>query len=138
MLRGPDHHLAAGVVSRGTHQVTVRLHADDDTVWAVDGEPVASTADITVSDPGPTPTGPRTSGAPPASEPATESAPTSGSGSDAGSDAGSATDSLALAAAPVAPAVLAVGSRGSAPMVGGGVPMGLPFGEVALAAAPSG
>lgn len=39
---------------RGTHQVSVRLHADDDTVWAVDGEPVGSTADITVSDPGPT------------------------------------------------------------------------------------
>ncbi|MGC5564271.1 hypothetical protein ACPYPG_15690 [Streptomyces sp. FR-108] len=65
VLRGPDHHLAGDVVPRGTHQVTVRLHADDDTVWAVDGEPVASTADITVSDPGPTsasrpaPTGPR-------------------------------------------------------------------------------
>jgi hypothetical protein len=74
VLRGPDHHLAGDVVPRGTHQVTVRLHADDDTVWAVDGEPVASTADITVSDPGPTPasrpapTGPR-------SAPATSPAP---------------------------------------------------------------
>ncbi|MEU9184509.1 nuclear transport factor 2 family protein [Streptomyces sp. NPDC048484] len=54
VLRGPDHHLAGHVVPRGTHQVTVRLHADDDTVWAVDGKPVGSTADITVSDPGPT------------------------------------------------------------------------------------
>ncbi len=36
----------------------MRLHADDDTVWAVDGEPVGSTADITVSDPGPTDTEP--------------------------------------------------------------------------------
>ncbi|MFE9683384.1 nuclear transport factor 2 family protein [Streptomyces sp. NPDC006285] len=53
VLRGPVHHLAGNVVPRGTHQVTVRLHADDDTVWAVDGEPVQSTADITVSDPGP-------------------------------------------------------------------------------------
>ncbi|MFI6281052.1 hypothetical protein [Streptomyces sp. NPDC050988] len=53
-LRGPDHHIASGLVPRGTHQVSVRLHADDDTVWAVDGEPVGSTADITVSDPGPT------------------------------------------------------------------------------------
>ncbi|MFI1439987.1 hypothetical protein [Streptomyces fructofermentans] len=53
LLRGPTHHLAGGLVPRGTHQVTVRLHADDDTVWAVDGEPVGSTADITVSDPGP-------------------------------------------------------------------------------------
>ncbi|MEW2568988.1 hypothetical protein [Streptomyces sp. NPDC047070] len=64
LLRGPTHHLAGNVVPRGTHQVTVRLHADDDTVWAVDGKPVAGTADITVSDPGPapapdlTPTGP--------------------------------------------------------------------------------
>ncbi|WP_328497326.1 hypothetical protein [Streptomyces sp. NBC_00414] len=64
VLRGPDHHLAGDIVSRGTHQVTVRLHADDDTVWAVDGEPVASTADITVSDPGP-PHGKRTTPAPP-------------------------------------------------------------------------
>ncbi|MGW3419816.1 hypothetical protein [Streptomyces phaeochromogenes] len=53
-LRGPDHHIAGGLVPRGTHQVSVRLHADDDTVWAVDGEPVGSAADITVSDPGPT------------------------------------------------------------------------------------
>ncbi|BCL31699.1 nuclear transport factor 2 family protein [Streptomyces aurantiacus] len=53
-LRSSDHHLAGNVVSRGTHQVTVRLHADDDTVWAVDGAPVGSTADITVSDSAPT------------------------------------------------------------------------------------
>ncbi|MFI1210956.1 nuclear transport factor 2 family protein [Streptomyces sp. NPDC020802] len=63
-LRGPVHHLSGGVVSRGTHQVTVRLHADDDTVWAVDGEPVGSTADITVSDPGPTHEGRTTTGPP--------------------------------------------------------------------------
>ncbi|WP_413756481.1 hypothetical protein [Streptomyces sp. MMBL 11-3] len=55
VLRGPTHHLAGDVVPHGTHQVTVRLHADDGTVWAVDGEPVAGTADITVSDPVPTP-----------------------------------------------------------------------------------
>ncbi|WP_077799594.1 hypothetical protein [Streptomyces sp. JHA26] len=53
-LRGPRHHLAAGLVPRGTHHVTARLYADDGTVWAVDGEPVESTADITVSDPEPT------------------------------------------------------------------------------------
>ncbi len=147
VLRGPDHHLAADVVSRGTHQVTVRLHADDDTVWAVDGEPVASTADITVSDPGPTPTGPRTTGTPSATESATESASGAGSesasafGSGSGSATGSATDGLALSAAPVAPAApvaLAVGLRGSAPRVGGALPMVLPAGEVALAAVPSG
>ncbi|GAA3995405.1 hypothetical protein GCM10022384_48460 [Streptomyces marokkonensis] len=53
-LRGPDHRLAADLVPRGTHQLTVRLYADDGTVWAVDGEPVESTADITASDAEPT------------------------------------------------------------------------------------
>ncbi|MEV6961618.1 hypothetical protein AB0M97_20930 [Streptomyces sp. NPDC051207] len=62
-LRTPEHRLPA--VPRGTHQVTARLYADDGTVWAVDGEPVESTADITVSQPRPAPgareagTGPR-------------------------------------------------------------------------------
>ncbi|MFD6288502.1 hypothetical protein [Streptomyces sp. NPDC060205] len=69
LLRGPTHHLAADVVPRGTHQVTVRLHADDDTVWAVDGKPVAGTADITVSDPGPTPSPARTPTGPPSTTP---------------------------------------------------------------------
>jgi hypothetical protein len=55
VLRDPDHHLAGSLVARGTHQVTARLYADDDTVWAVDGEPVESTADITASEPGPSP-----------------------------------------------------------------------------------
>ncbi|MET9829941.1 hypothetical protein ABZ078_11600 [Streptomyces sp. NPDC006385] len=36
-------------VPRGTHHVTVQLHADDGTVWAVDGTPVESTADLTAS-----------------------------------------------------------------------------------------
>ncbi|MER6163803.1 hypothetical protein [Streptomyces violaceorubidus] len=53
-LRGPRYRIAAGLVPRGTHQVTVRLYADDDTVWAVDGKPVESTADITASDAEPT------------------------------------------------------------------------------------
>ncbi|MBG0856491.1 hypothetical protein I2W78_32710 [Streptomyces spinoverrucosus] len=48
-LRAPEHRLATGLVPRGTHQVTARLYADDGTVWAVDGEPVESTADITAS-----------------------------------------------------------------------------------------
>ncbi|TLS43461.1 hypothetical protein FE633_25270 [Streptomyces montanus] len=55
VLRDPAHHLAGDLVTRGTHQVTARLYADDDTVWAVDGEPVESTADITASEPGPSP-----------------------------------------------------------------------------------
>ncbi|MFE5818391.1 hypothetical protein ACFQ6S_33885 [Streptomyces sp. NPDC056479] len=49
-LRAPDHRLPSGLVPRGTHQVTVRLYADDGTVWAVDGKPVESTADVTASE----------------------------------------------------------------------------------------
>ncbi|MFE7812167.1 hypothetical protein ACFU5P_09375 [Streptomyces sp. NPDC057433] len=53
LLRAPGHHLSPHAVRRGTHQVTVRLHADDDSVWAVHGKPVEGTADITVSEPSP-------------------------------------------------------------------------------------
>ncbi|QOV39379.1 hypothetical protein IM697_13890 [Streptomyces ferrugineus] len=49
-LRTPDHRLPADLLPRGTHQVTVRLYADDGTVWAVDGDPVESTADVTASE----------------------------------------------------------------------------------------
>ncbi|MCL7427755.1 hypothetical protein [Streptomyces sp. YS415] len=48
-LRTPEYRLPAELVPRGTHHVTARLYADDGTVWAVDGEPVESTADITAS-----------------------------------------------------------------------------------------
>ncbi|MFI7414190.1 hypothetical protein ACIBU0_36640 [Streptomyces sp. NPDC049627] len=63
-LRTPAYRLAPGLVPRGTHQVTVRLYADDGTVWAVDGQPVESTAAITASEaettrtPTPTPSSP--------------------------------------------------------------------------------
>lgn len=50
-LRTPEYRLPAGLVPRGTHQVTVRLYADDGTVWAVEDGPVESTADITASEP---------------------------------------------------------------------------------------
>ncbi|MFD8423789.1 hypothetical protein [Streptomyces sp. NPDC059466] len=53
-LRTAEHHLAGGLVPRGTHHVTARLYADDRTVWAVHGKPVQSTADITASASGPT------------------------------------------------------------------------------------
>ncbi|MEV6123435.1 hypothetical protein AB0M23_23445 [Streptomyces sp. NPDC052077] len=56
-LRGPRHRLDAALVPRGTHRLTVRLYADDGTVWAVDGRPVESTADLTVSDTGGGPAG---------------------------------------------------------------------------------
>lgn len=55
-LRAPDYRLAAGYLPHGTHHVTARLYADDGTVWAVDGKPVESTADITASEPEPTST----------------------------------------------------------------------------------
>ncbi|MFF1276889.1 hypothetical protein ACFVZC_26295 [Streptomyces marokkonensis] len=50
LLRTPEYHLPGSMVPRGTHQITVRLYADDGSAWAVDGEPVESTADITVSE----------------------------------------------------------------------------------------
>lgn len=50
VLRTPEHRLSARSLPRGTHRVTARLHADDGSVWAVDGEPVESTADVTVSE----------------------------------------------------------------------------------------
>ncbi|GAA2765701.1 hypothetical protein GCM10010103_47420 [Streptomyces paradoxus] len=52
-LRAPAHRLDSRLVPRGTHRVTARLYADDGTVWAVDGKPVESTADVTASEPGP-------------------------------------------------------------------------------------
>ncbi|MFD5339944.1 hypothetical protein [Streptomyces hawaiiensis] len=52
-LRAPAYRLDARLVPRGTHRLTARLYADDGTVWAVDGKPVESTADITASEPGP-------------------------------------------------------------------------------------
>lgn len=48
-LRTSAYHLPAGLVPHGTHHVTARLYADDGTVWAVQGKPVESTADVTAS-----------------------------------------------------------------------------------------
>ncbi|OIJ86347.1 hypothetical protein [Streptomyces colonosanans] len=60
-LRSGDYHLSGRLIPRGTHHVTVRLYADDQTLWAVRGKAVESTADITASaaetTPGPTGTG---------------------------------------------------------------------------------
>jgi hypothetical protein len=47
-LRTTEYRLSAEL-ARGTHHVTARLYADDGTLWAVDGEPVERTADITAS-----------------------------------------------------------------------------------------
>ncbi|MFD5270603.1 hypothetical protein [Streptomyces sp. NPDC058335] len=54
-LRDTSYRIPEGYLAHGTHQVTARLYADDGTVWAVDGKPVESTADITASDPEPEP-----------------------------------------------------------------------------------
>lgn len=51
VLHAPRYHLPAHLLSRGTHQLTARLYADDGTVWAVHGEPVESTAALTASEP---------------------------------------------------------------------------------------
>ncbi|MFJ3228532.1 hypothetical protein ACIPJS_34970 [Streptomyces sp. NPDC086783] len=48
-LRAFTYHLSGDLIPRGTHHLTARLYADDRTVWAVDGEPVQCTADITAS-----------------------------------------------------------------------------------------
>lgn len=55
-LRTTEYHLPGRLVRGGTHQLTARLYADGQTVWAVDGEPVESVANITASGPEPTPT----------------------------------------------------------------------------------
>ncbi|GAA3506481.1 hypothetical protein GCM10019016_135960 [Streptomyces prasinosporus] len=57
--RTPSRRLSARLVPRGTHQITARLYADDGSVWAVGGEPVESTAGVTVpeQDPGAGPAG---------------------------------------------------------------------------------
>jgi hypothetical protein len=62
-LRTPSCRLASAYVPQGTHKVTARLYADDGTVWAVDGAPVESTADVTASKPEPTGGGGSESGA---------------------------------------------------------------------------
>lgn len=48
-LHSLDHRVPGERIGRGTHQLTARLYADDHTVWAVEGEPVEATADLTAS-----------------------------------------------------------------------------------------
>ncbi|MFI5804201.1 hypothetical protein [Streptomyces sp. NPDC051561] len=66
-LYGPWFHLPGNATPRkGTGTLTVRLHADDHTVWAVRGKPVQGTAPLTTAGPGtPAPGTP----APPAASP---------------------------------------------------------------------
>jgi hypothetical protein len=57
-LYGPWAHLPGSAVPRGkgakdgAHTLSVRLHADDHTVWAVRGKPVEGTAPLTTAAPG--------------------------------------------------------------------------------------
>ncbi|MFI0089144.1 hypothetical protein [Streptomyces bobili] len=81
-LRDTSYRIPEGYLAHGTHQVTARLYADDGTVWAVDGKPVESTADITASEPEPEPE----------PEPGAASEPESASESPAG-DPGSSSPS---------------------------------------------
>ncbi|MFH8466847.1 hypothetical protein [Streptomyces sp. NPDC017991] len=143
LLRGPNHHLAGDVVPRGTHQVTVRLHADDDTVWAVDGEPVASTADITVSDPGPTtalrptaagPSGWTTAlgGSAPAASPAGGWAPTAAATLSVACPSGEVAS--ARAASSVGGSCRAAATAATAAAAGVAVSVTVPVGEAPLTA----
>ncbi|MEU6394258.1 hypothetical protein [Streptomyces sp. NPDC046939] len=54
-LRTTAYRLPPTRLARGTHHLTARLYADDHTVWAVDGEPVEATADLTASGAEPSP-----------------------------------------------------------------------------------
>ncbi|MFD9375716.1 hypothetical protein ACFWBH_09310 [Streptomyces sp. NPDC059999] len=49
---GPWYHLPAAQVPEGAHTLTVRLYADDHTVWAVGGKAVEATAELTGGPPG--------------------------------------------------------------------------------------
>jgi hypothetical protein len=84
-LRAPSCRLAAAYVPQGTHKVTARLYADDGTVWAVDGDPVESTADVTASKPQPTGNG--------ASDPQVGGSAGGASESQVGGSAGGASES---------------------------------------------
>lgn len=68
-LRSPSYRIPAGYLPHGTHEVTVRLYADDATVWAVEGKPVEATADVTASEQSPAepPAGSSPAGSPAAS-----------------------------------------------------------------------
>lgn len=87
-LRDPSYRIPEGYLAHGTHQVTARLYADDGTVWAVDGKPVESTADITASEPEPEP------------ETETETELETDTGSGPGAAGGAGTPSPAALSAP--------------------------------------
>ncbi|MFR9799423.1 nuclear transport factor 2 family protein [Streptomyces sp. MS06] len=87
-LHAPTHRLPGGSLPHGTHHVTARLYADDGTAWAVDGEPVQSTADITASEASPAPeAGTEASPAPEAGTEASP-APEAGTGDSPAPEAG--------------------------------------------------
>ncbi|MFF7973000.1 hypothetical protein [Streptomyces sp. NPDC007905] len=77
-LRAPRYRLAGRLVPHGTHHVTARLYADDGTAWAVHGNPVESTADITASGAEPEPPESAAESAPAPSGPAVGTSLTGG------------------------------------------------------------
>ncbi|MEV7415690.1 hypothetical protein [Streptomyces sp. NPDC089919] len=85
-LYGPWFHLPAAQVPAGPHTLTVRLYADDHTVWAVAGRPVQATVRLTGTAAGP---GPGTGG---------------GTGAGSGAAAGSGGHARPSPGAPTAPA----------------------------------
>ncbi|MGV9558007.1 nuclear transport factor 2 family protein [Streptomyces sp. NPDC003522] len=97
-LRDPSYRIPEGYLAHGTHQVTARLYADDGTVWAVDGKPVESTADITASEPEPEPE--RESESEPERAPETRPDAEPGTKAPTGSPGGGGTSSPAALSAP--------------------------------------
>jgi len=123
-------------LARGTHHLTARLYADDGTLWAVDGEPVERTADLTASGTGTeSPSSHSPSSKPPSSEPLS-SEPLSSkppSSEPSFSDSSSPTASGATGATPAAggrdvmargahPPVPVSGRRSAVRTDGGGIP----------------
>ncbi|CAL9609251.1 hypothetical protein [Streptomyces sp. enrichment culture] len=138
-LRTPVHHLSARLVPRGTHQVTARLYADDGSVWAVDGEPVESTADITVSeqDPG---AGPEAgTGAGPDADRGTGARADRGAGPDAdrGAPRSAGPTVTAPASAPAPVPASAPASPAATVLVPASVPVSVPASPAVPASVPA-
>ncbi|WP_445271396.1 hypothetical protein [Streptomyces antimicrobicus] len=115
-LYGPWFHLPAAQVPEGARRtLTVRLYADDHTVWSVGGKPVEATADLPAPAPPPTPA---------ASGGHQHTAPAPGADPGAPSGGGTAGQSAGATAAPPAAGTGAPphGASGAPPAGGTGAP----------------
>ncbi|MDQ0786118.1 nuclear transport factor 2 family protein [Streptomyces sp. B3I8] len=113
-------------LARGTHHLTARLYADDGTLWAVDGEPVERTADLTASGTGTespsshSPTSASPSSASPSSKsPSSDSSSPTASGATGAPPAAGGRDVTARGAHPPVPLS---GRRSAVRTDGGGIP----------------